>query len=41
MLTDVNEVTEVDSGEVDPVLGLVQDLEIVYVGLELSRGNAK
>ena len=41
MLTDVNEVTEGDSGEVDHVLGLAQDLEIVDVGVEAVLGNGK
>ena len=41
MQTDVNEVTEGDSGEEDHVLGLVQDLETVYVEVEVDQGNGK
>jgi hypothetical protein len=41
MLTGVNEVTEGDSEEVDPVLGLAQGLEIVDVEVEVAQGNGK
>ena len=39
MLTDANEVTEGDLGEVDLVLGLAQDLENVDAEVEVDRGN--
>ena len=41
MLTDVNEVTEGDLGEVDHVPGLAQDLETVGEGVGADRGNGK
>jgi hypothetical protein len=41
VLTDVNEVTEGDLEEVDPVLGLAQGLEIVDVEVEVAQGNGK